>query len=102
MRVAAPRAISRDGLRHRVENGRTEMRRIALPFALLSIMALSACQGMDADTGGRTVGGAAIGAAGGAVIGALTGNWGTGAAIGALAGSAGGLLYDQHKKEEGQ
>jgi hypothetical protein len=57
---------------------------------------------MDADTGGRTVGGAAIGAAGGAVIGALTGNVGTGAAIGALAGGTGGVIYDQYKKGEGQ
>jgi hypothetical protein len=42
-----------------------------------------------------------LGAAGGAVIGALTGNWGKGAAIGALAGGAGGLLYDQHQKQDG-
>jgi osmotically inducible lipoprotein OsmB len=74
------------------------MRRIAVSLALAGVLALGACQGMDADTGGRTVGGAAAGAAGGAVIGALTGNWGKGAAIGALAGGAGGLLYDQHQK----
>jgi Glycine zipper len=84
--------------RDRIETGRTEMRRIALPFALAGIVALSACQDMDSQTTGRTVGGAAAGAAGGAVIGALTGNWGTGAAIGALAGGAGGLLYDQYEK----
>ena len=78
------------------------MRRIAVPVALAGVIALSGCQGMNSDTTGRTVGGAAVGAAGGAVIGALTGNWGTGAAIGALAGSAGGLLYDQYKKGEGQ
>jgi hypothetical protein len=76
------------------------MRRIGIPLALAGVMTLSACQNMDANTGGRTVGGAAIGAAGGAIIGALTGNWGAGAAIGALAGSAGGLLYDQYKKGE--
>jgi hypothetical protein len=74
------------------------MRRIALSLALTGVLALSACQGMDADTGGRTVGGAAVGAAGGAVIGALTGNWGKGAAIGALAGGSGGLIYDQTQK----
>ena len=74
------------------------MRRIALSLALAGVLALGACQGMDADTGGRTVGGAAVGAAGGAVIGALTGNWGKGAAIGALAGGAGGLIYDQTQK----
>jgi hypothetical protein len=74
------------------------MRRIALSLALTGVLALSACQGMDADTGGRTVGGAAVGAAGGAVIGALTGNWGKGAAIGALAGGTGGLIYDQTQK----
>jgi hypothetical protein len=74
------------------------MRWIALPVTLAGLLTLSACQGMDADTGGRTVGGAAVGAAGGAVIGALTGNWGKGAAIGALAGGAGGLIYDQSQK----
>ena len=78
------------------------MRRVTIPFALAGLLALGGCQGMDADTGGRTVGGAAIGAAGGAIIGALTGSWGAGAAIGALAGSAGGLLYDQYRKGEGQ
>jgi hypothetical protein len=90
-----------DGTKFRIENGRIQMRRIATPLALTGVLALGGCQGMDSDTGGRTVGGAAIGAAGGAVIGALTGNWGAGAAIGALAGSAGGLLYDQYKKGEG-
>jgi Glycine-zipper domain len=74
------------------------MRRIALFVALMGALALSACQGMDSDTTGRTVGGAAVGAAGGAVIGALTGNWGKGAAIGALAGGTGGLIYDQTQK----
>jgi hypothetical protein len=77
------------------------MRRIAVSLTMAGVLALGGCQGMDADTGGRTVGGAAVGAAGGAVIGALTGNWGTGAAIGALAGSTGGLLYDQYEKGEG-
>jgi hypothetical protein len=74
------------------------MRKLALPLALAGALLLGGCQGMDADTGGRTVGGAAIGAAGGAVIGALTGSWATGAAIGALAGGAGGLIYDQTQK----
>jgi Glycine zipper len=74
------------------------MRRIAACLALAGALALGACQGMDADTGGRAAGGAAVGAAGGAVIGALTGNWGKGAAIGALAGGAGGVIYDQAQK----
>jgi YMGG-like Gly-zipper len=74
------------------------MRPIAVSLALAGMLGLSACQGMDADTGGRTVGGAAAGAAGGAVIGALTGNWGKGAAIGALAGGTGGLIYDQTQR----
>jgi hypothetical protein len=74
------------------------MRAIAVSLALAGMLGLSACQGMDADTGGRAVGGAAAGAAGGAVIGALTGNWGKGAAIGALAGGTGGLIYDQTQK----
>jgi Glycine zipper len=74
------------------------MRKFALPLALASAVLLAGCQSMDADTGGRTVGGAALGAAGGAGIGALTGSWATGAAIGALAGGAGGLIYDQTQK----
>jgi hypothetical protein len=76
------------------------MRRVAIPLALAGALVVSGCQGMNADTGGRTVGGAAIGAAGGAIIGALAGAPGTGAAIGALVGSTGGLLYDQYKKSE--
>jgi hypothetical protein len=76
------------------------MPKVTLPLALAAALALGGCQGMDADTGGRTVGGAAIGAAGGAIIGALTGSWATGAAIGALAGGAGGLIYDQHTRSE--
>jgi hypothetical protein len=78
------------------------MRRVTIPAALAGALLLAGCQGMNADTGGRTIGGAGIGAAGGAVIGALTGSWATGAAIGALSGAAGGLVYDQYKKGEGQ
>jgi Glycine zipper len=78
------------------------MRKVTIPLMLAGAILLAGCQGMDADTGGRTIGGAGIGAAGGAVIGALTGSWATGAAIGALGGATGGLLYDQYKKGEGQ
>jgi hypothetical protein len=78
------------------------MRKAALPLAMTAMLVLAACQGMDADTGGRTVGGAAIGAAGGALIGAIAGDAGTGAAIGALAGGTGGVVYDQYKKGQGQ
>jgi osmotically inducible lipoprotein OsmB len=78
------------------------MRRVIIPVALAGGLLLGGCQGMNADTGERTVGGAAIGAAGGAIIGALAGAPGTGAAIGALAGSSAGLLYDQYRKGEGQ
>jgi hypothetical protein len=74
------------------------MRKVVIPVALAGAFLLGGCQGMNADTGGRTVGGAAIGAAGGAVIGALAGAPGTGA----LAGSSAGLLYDQYKKGEGE
>ena len=76
------------------------MRRVTIPAALGAMLLLGGCQSMDADTGGRTIGGAGIGAAGGAVIGALTGSWATGAAIGALAGATSGLLYDQYKRRE--
>ncbi|MGH6899533.1 MAG: YMGG-like glycine zipper-containing protein [Geminicoccaceae bacterium] len=78
------------------------MRKVTIPLALAGALLIGGCQSMDADTGGRTIGGAGIGAAGGAVIGALTGSWATGAAIGALAGAAGGLIYDQHQKREGE
>ena len=78
------------------------MRKVTIPVALAGALLLAGCQSMDADTGGRTIGGAGIGAAGGAVIGALTGSWATGAAIGALSGAAGGLIYDQYTKGEGQ
>ena len=79
------------------------MRKVALPLAMTGMLVLAGCQGkgMDADTGGRAVGGAAIGAAGGALIGVLAGAPGTGAAIGAVAGGAGGVLYDQYQKGEG-
>jgi hypothetical protein len=66
------------------------------------MLVLAGCQGMDADTGGRAVGGAAIGAAGGALIGAIAGAPGTGAAIGALAGSTGGVVYDQYNQGQWQ
>jgi osmotically inducible lipoprotein OsmB len=76
------------------------MRKVTIPLALAGALLVGGCQSMDADTGGRTIGGAGIGAAGGAVIGALTGSWATGAAIGALTGAAGGLIYDQHEKAQ--
>jgi hypothetical protein len=74
------------------------MRKVALPLAMTGMLVLAGCQGMDADTGGRAAGGAAIGAAGGALIGVIAGAPGTGAAIGAVAGGAGGVLYDQYQK----
>jgi osmotically inducible lipoprotein OsmB len=78
------------------------MRKVTIPLALAGALLVGGCQSMDANTGGRTIGGAGIGAAGGAVIGALTGSWATGAAIGALAGATSGLIYDQYKKGEGE
>jgi hypothetical protein len=78
------------------------MGKVTIPLALAGALLVGGCQSMDADTGGRTIGGAGIGAAGGAVIGALTGSWATGAAIGALAGATSGLIYDQYKKGEGE
>jgi hypothetical protein len=78
------------------------MRKVTIPLALAGALLVGGCQSMDANTGGRTIRGAGIGAAGGAVIGALTGSWATGAAIGALAGATSGLIYDQYKKGEGE
>ena len=77
-------------------NGRTLMRRLMLPLALVAALTLGACQSTDADTTMRTAGGAGIGAAGGAIIGAFTGSPGTGAAVGAALGGASGFLYDQY------
>jgi osmotically inducible lipoprotein OsmB len=77
------------------------MRKVTIPLALAGALLVGSCQSMDADTGGRTIGGAGIGAAGGAVIGALTGSWAAGAAIGALTGAAGGLIYDHYEKGRG-
>ena len=63
---------------------------------------LAGCANMSS-TEQRTLSGAAIGTAGGALIGQLaSGKPLTGAVIGAIAGTAGGWLYDRHKKSQGQ
>jgi Glycine-zipper domain len=69
------------------------------PVLLAGTIALAGCASMT-PTQQRAAGGTAIGAAGGAVIGAMAGNAGMGALIGAGAGLAGGLIYDQVKKNE--
>lgn len=71
------------------------MRSIAIPMTFVAALALGACSA----TGQRVGTGAAIGAAGGAIGGAIVGSPATGAAVGAGVGAAGGLLYDQAKKD---
>jgi hypothetical protein len=51
------------------------------PLAVAGALGLAGCKGMDADTGGRTAGGAAPGA---------------------LAGGTSGVICDQYRKGEGQ
>ncbi len=77
------------------------MKKMMLPLALplVLIVPLAACSNMT-PTEQRALSGTAIGAAGGAAIGAIAGNAGLGAVIGAGAGLAGGLIYDQVKKNE--
>jgi uncharacterized membrane protein len=71
---------------------------IAAAAALLSV---GACSNMDT-TQQRTLSGAGLGAGGGALIGAVAGgNPLVGAAIGAGAGAAGGYIYDQNQKAQG-
>ena len=50
------------------------------------------------DTEQRTLSGAAIGIAAGGLVGAIAGHTGIGLVVGAVAGTAGGYLYDHHKK----
>jgi len=70
-------------------------------FLLVAALAVPVvgCSDMS-PTQQRALSGTAIGAGGGAVIGAIAGNAGMGALIGAGAGLAGGLIYDQVKRNE--
>lgn len=74
------------------------MRKTAFALIAASGLALGACAGMSS-TEQRMVSGGAGGAAAGAGIGALTGGSPvTGAIIGGAAGTAGGYLWDQHRR----
>ncbi|WP_366556107.1 YMGG-like glycine zipper-containing protein [Aquibaculum sediminis] len=69
-------------------------------FALVAVagLTLGACSGMS-NTEQRMMSGGAGGAAAGAGVGAVTGGDPvTGAIIGGAAGTAGGYLWDQHKR----
>ncbi len=78
------------------------MKALMTSLSLVALLGLSGCANMN-NTEQRALSGAAIGAGAGAIIGAATGgNAGTGAAIGAAAGGLGGLLYDRHRKSEGE
>ena len=68
-----------------------------ISIAIMAVVALSACSGMN-NRDQRMLSGAGIGAGAGAVAGAVTGGSPvTGAAIGAAAGAAGGYIYDRNK-----
>lgn len=76
------------------------MKTTLMVLSASSVLALSACSGMN-DTQQRTLSGAAIGTAAGVGIGALTGGgllWG--AAGGAAVGAVGGYAYDQYEKDK--
>jgi hypothetical protein len=65
------------------------------------LLAVTACQPMDRQTGERTLTGAGVGAATGAAIGLISGkNFGSSLMTGAVAGAAGGFIYDQVKKDQ--
>lgn len=72
------------------------VKRVALAAALLFLV--GGCQNAD-PTLTRAGVGAATGAAAGGLIGSLSGDFGWGALIGAGVGAAGGLLYDDHRRE---
>jgi len=66
--------------------------------AILGLIALTSCSGMN-DTQQRTLSGAAAGTAIGAVGTVMTGGCvACGAAIGGAVGAAGGYIYDQVEK----
>jgi hypothetical protein len=75
------------------------MRKFRAMASVLAALITSGCAGMS-ETEQRTLTGATGGAGVGAILGAIGGNAALGAAAGALAGTAGGYLYDQHKKTE--
>src|SRR5262245_28952579 len=75
------------------------MKRLALGFVVVALIAVGGCAGMS-ETQQRTLTGGAAGAAGGAVVGAIAGNAGLGAAIGGGAGLLGGYLYGQHEESK--
>ena len=78
------------------------MRYTVVVLATAAALGLSSCTNMS-DTSQRTLSGAAIGAAGGAAIGVLTGaGTGEAALIGTGLGAAGGFLFDQYQKSQGQ
>jgi osmotically inducible lipoprotein OsmB len=67
-------------------------------FAIMGLVALTSCSGMN-DTQQRTLSGGAAGTAIGAVGTVMTGGCvACGAAIGGAVGAAGGYIYDQIEK----
>ncbi len=77
------------------------MKALMTSLSLVALLGLSGCANMS-NTEQRGLSGAALGAGAGALIGAASGSAGTGAAIGAAAGGLGGLLYDRHRKSQGE
>ena len=70
----------------------------AFAILLAAALPLASCQGVDSETGQRTLTGAGVGAAGGAVVGLVNGDFLGSTLTGAAAGAAGGFVYDQLDK----
>jgi osmotically inducible lipoprotein OsmB len=71
----------------------------AYTLLLVCALAVTGCSDMTQGQQ-RVLSGAAIGTAGGAVLGAIGGNAALGAVAGGVAGVAGGLIYNEVKKNE--
>jgi hypothetical protein len=75
-------------------------RNLVLGLATALVLTLSACEGLNNKSGERALSGAAIGAGVGAGAGLLTGDVLSKTVGGAALGAAGGLAYDQYKKSK--
>jgi hypothetical protein len=83
--------------RHQWKEDAMPTNRVLSVFAVVAMLAMTACTGnRSLDS---TLTGAGIGAGGGAIIGGVTGGSALGGAvIGGAAGAAGGYLYDQNRR----
>ena len=75
------------------------MKWFLIPLALVAVIGMTGCSGMN-DTQQRTLSGGAAGAVGGAIGGAVLGCIWCGAVVGGGLGAAGGYVYDQLNKDD--